>query len=81
MRGRVGEGMKIQWHNRSGIAPPFNKRVLIYSPGYPEDHYMHIRVMDGEFFKYAPDATHWAHLPEGPDVNTSTDEQPRENEK
>lgn len=38
------------------------KRVMIFTPVYPEGHEMRYRLVDREFVKVCTDATHWAPL-------------------
>jgi len=52
----------MRWIDRRDASPPEDKKVLIFSPAYPEGDSMRYRVLDGEFFKLMTDATHWAYL-------------------
>lgn len=37
-------------------------RILLYTPGYPDDHSVTYRTSQADLAKYCGDATHWAVL-------------------
>jgi hypothetical protein len=43
--------------------------MMVFSPVYPEGDPMRFRILDGQFFRLSPGATHWAIL-ESPGENT-----------
>ncbi len=63
--------MPIDWIKRGDLDPPRDRRILIYSPDYPEHSGMKYRFIDSVFFDKVSDATHWAYatppLTEDPD--------------
>ncbi len=53
--------MPIDWIKRGDLDPPRDRRILVYSPNYPDNSGMRYRIVDGQFFKAMTDATHWAY--------------------
>lgn len=59
--------MSIVWVDRTVEMPippkgDKSKRVLAFSPDYPEGHDMRYRTMDCQFYRIMTDATHWTWL-------------------
>jgi hypothetical protein len=56
--------LSAQWRPISS-APDIGK-VIVFSPCYPANDNMHIRIIDAQFCKILTDATHWQPLPPPP---------------
>ena len=54
----------ITWHKRSE-KPIDTRRILVFSPDYPEDSEMRIRIMRGDSLRYCSEGKLWAY-PEEP---------------
>lgn len=53
----------INWRKREdteGFPTIRHSRILIFSPEYPDNDTMQVRIIDAQFFKTCIDATHWA---------------------
>jgi hypothetical protein len=57
------------WVSKKEKMPPEGRRILVFSPVYSEGDPMRFRILDGQFFRISPGATHWAIL-ESPGENT-----------
>jgi hypothetical protein len=49
----------LLWEPRANT-PPEGKRILVFSPAYPEGDPMRVRIIDSQFLATMTDATHWA---------------------
>lgn len=56
-------GQVMQWRTRDEKPLP-DKRILIFSPDYPEESGMRKRIIDSQFLRICKDATHWKYISE-----------------
>ena len=63
----------MNWINRKDAMPEYDKRVLVFSPLYKNQE-MRFRIMNGEFLKWAIEATHWTYLTEPSEANHETND-------
>lgn len=60
---------EIIWSKNTPNNQPLDKeRVLVYSPVYPLNDPMRLRIMEGQFVRICTDATYWAYIEEPIDL-------------
>ena len=47
------------WVSRTDRLPTVTRRILAFSPSYPEGSEMRHRMIDARFFRICTEATHW----------------------
>lgn len=48
-----------RWIKVSNYLPKEGQRVLTFSPNYPKENPMRLRMMDGQFLRLCGEVTHW----------------------
>ncbi|MFH2030973.1 MAG: hypothetical protein ABIJ40_10210 [Bacteroidota bacterium] len=57
------EPLVMQWRTRDEKPLAF-KRIIIFSPCYPEESDMRKRIITGQFLELCAEATHWGYISE-----------------
>ena len=57
------EPLVMQWRTRDEKPLAF-KRIIIFSPCYPEESDMRKRIITGQFLALCTEATHWSYISE-----------------
>jgi hypothetical protein len=57
------ETMAMQWQTKEDKPLPY-KRIIIFSPCYPEESDMRKRIITGQFLELCTEATHWSYISE-----------------